>query len=39
MGAKTLTVATSHVAMLATPKEVANFIIEATASANLVRAS
>ena len=39
MGAKTLTVATSHAAMLAKPKEVANFIIEAAASANLARAS
>lgn len=32
MGAKTLTLPTSHVAMLAKPKEVAKFIIEAAAS-------
>lgn len=33
MGAKTITLATSHVAMLAKPKEVANFIAEAASSA------
>lgn len=32
MGAKTLTLATSHVAMLAKPKEVADFMVEAAAS-------
>lgn len=32
MNAKTLTVPTSHVAMLAAPEEVANFIVEAAAS-------
>jgi hypothetical protein len=32
MGAKTLTLATSHVSMLAKPKEVADFIAEAAAS-------
>jgi hypothetical protein len=32
MGAKTFTLPTSHVAMLAKPKEVADFIIDATAS-------
>ncbi len=32
MGAKTLTVASSHLAMLAQPEKVANFVIEAAAS-------
>jgi pimeloyl-ACP methyl ester carboxylesterase len=32
MGAKTLTVASSHLAMIAKPNEVANFVIEAAAS-------
>jgi pimeloyl-ACP methyl ester carboxylesterase len=32
MGAKTLTVATSHLAMLAKPEQVADFVIEAAAS-------
>jgi hypothetical protein len=32
MGAKTLTVPTSHVAMLAAPEKVADFVIEAAAS-------
>jgi hypothetical protein len=32
MGAKTISLPTSHVAMLAKPKEVAEFIIEAAAS-------
>ncbi len=39
MRAKTLTLASSHVAMLAKPKEVADFIIEASASVNAVRAA
>jgi hypothetical protein len=32
MGAKTLTVPSSHLAMLAQPEKVANFVIEAAAS-------
>jgi hypothetical protein len=32
MGAKTLTLATSHLAMLAQPEKVADFVIEAAAS-------
>jgi pimeloyl-ACP methyl ester carboxylesterase len=39
MGAKTLTVATSHVAMLAKPKEVADFVIEAAASLSVSAAA
>jgi pimeloyl-ACP methyl ester carboxylesterase len=39
MGAKTLTLPTSHVAMLAMPREVTNFIAEAAASENKVMAS
>jgi pimeloyl-ACP methyl ester carboxylesterase len=39
MGSKTLTLATSHVPMLAKPKEVADFIAGATASAETTRAS
>jgi hypothetical protein len=39
IGAKNLTLATSHVPMLAKPKEVAEFIVEAAASAKLARAS
>jgi hypothetical protein len=32
MGAKTLTLPTSHLAMLSQPEKVANFVIEAAAS-------
>ena len=39
MGAKTLTVPTSHLAMLAKPNEVANFVMEAAASLNLSAAA
>ena len=39
MGAKTLTVATSHMAMLAKPKEVADFVIEAAASLSVSAAA
>jgi pimeloyl-ACP methyl ester carboxylesterase len=39
MGAKTVTVATSHVAMLAKPKEVADFVIEAAASLSVSAAA
>jgi len=34
MGAKTLTVASSHLAMLSKPAEVAAFVMEAAASLN-----
>jgi pimeloyl-ACP methyl ester carboxylesterase len=39
MGAKTLTVASSHLAMLAKPEEVATFVIEAAASLDLSAAA
>jgi pimeloyl-ACP methyl ester carboxylesterase len=39
MGAKTLTVPSSHVAMLAQPDKVADFVIEAAASLNASRAA
>ena len=35
MGAKTLTVSTSHLAMLSQPEKVANFVIEAAASLDM----
>jgi pimeloyl-ACP methyl ester carboxylesterase len=38
MGAKTLTLPTSHLAMLAQPEKVANFVIEAAASLDTNRA-
>jgi pimeloyl-ACP methyl ester carboxylesterase len=39
MGAKTLTLATSHLAMLAQPEKVADFVIEASASLDVSAAA